>query len=123
MLNKINGILILGLIVTACGGGGSGDDSPALPELSIDSPAISEGNSGTTVLSFAVNLDQTDTADVSVDFATADDNASADSANAGSDYDAVNGSITIPAGSTSATIEVVINGDTDVDVSTARFLR
>lgn len=90
------------------------DSAIALTELTVDSPSISEGNSGTSQLSFSVNLNKTDGADVSVNFATADI-----SATAGSDYDAISGSLVIPAGNTSATINVTIYGDVDTESSEA----
>ncbi len=109
-MNKSSGILFLSLLVSACGGGSTEDEPPVLPALTIDSPAQSEGDSGTTQLSFTVSLDKIDDANVSIDYVTADDSASAVS-----DYVALSGSLTIPAGDTSGTITVTINGDTEVE--------
>ncbi|WP_425612697.1 putative Ig domain-containing protein [Xanthomonas vesicatoria] len=84
----------------------SNDD---LPSLSINDVSVNEGDSGTTNATFTVSLSQPAGAGgVSFDIATA-----AGSATAGVDY--VNASLTgqtIPAGSSSATFTVLINGDT-----------
>ncbi len=100
-------MLCMATLLLACGGGGGGG---GLPELSVDSPSISEGDSGTSNLIFTATLSQTDAADVTVEYATTDDTASA-----GSDYTANNGTLTIPAGSSSATLTISINGDTDIE--------
>lgn len=78
------------------------------PLLSIDDAAIIEGNSGTRSLVFSVKLSYASAGAVRYDIATADG-----SARAGSDYVArsLSGE-TIPAGQTSRTFAVTINGDT-----------
>lgn len=80
----------------------------APPVLSIDDAAITEGNSGTRPLVFTVRLSYASAGAVRYDIATADG-----SARAGSDYVArsLDGE-TIPAGQTSRTFAVTINGDT-----------
>lgn len=110
-------LAILTGTISACGGGGGGEPAPApvpvppaLTELTTDNPSISEGNSGTSQLDFSVNLDKADTSDISVDYATADNTATA-----GSDYVTATGTLVIPAGSTSATISVTVTGDFDVE--------
>src|SRR5262249_5691845 len=55
-----------------------------------------------------VSLDRAETAPVSVDFATADDTATATS-----DYTAANGTPTFAPGETTTTITVQVNGDTE----------
>lgn len=101
-------VTAISVVVSGCGAAQEADS--ALTELTIDSPAQSEGDSGTTQLSFSVSLDKIDDADVSIDYVTADDSASA-----ASDYVALNGSLIIPAGDTSGTIAVTINGDIEVE--------
>ena len=54
---------------------------PPLPTLSIADASVTEGNAGTTQLSFTVTLSQAATAPVTVHYATADGTATA-----GSDY-------------------------------------
>jgi hypothetical protein len=84
------------------------DDS--LPQLSINNVSVSEGNSGTKLASFTVTRSGATTSSVSVTYATANGTATA-----GSDYVALGGSVTFPAGSTSQTLNVTVNGDTTVE--------
>ncbi|MBF0491760.1 MAG: hypothetical protein HQM15_03170 [Deltaproteobacteria bacterium] len=85
-------------------------DNDSQPSISIDNPSVSEGNSGTTPLTFTVSLSNLSTQDVSVYYATADGTATA-----GSDYSAAHGTLTFAAGETSKTIQVSVNGDTTVE--------
>ncbi len=78
-----------------------------IPSLSIDDVSVAEGDAGTHNAVFTVSLSGISIADVSVDFTTANGTAKS-----GSDYTAVSGTVTIFAGSTSATITVPILGDT-----------
>jgi hypothetical protein len=95
-------------IATAAATGTIQDDD-ALPALSMAHVSIPEGNVGTSSMNFVVNLTPVSGRDVSFTRATAD--ASATVAN--NDYVALAaGSITIPAGQTSVSIPVTINGDT-----------
>jgi hypothetical protein len=68
--------------------------------------AVLEGDSGTTDLVFTVTLSPAATAQVTVDYATADGTAAA-----GSDYVATSGALTFDAGVTSQTLAVQIIGD------------
>ena len=82
--------------------------SIGLPKLSITDASVTEGDNGTTTLSFTVTLSALANGDVDVNYSTGDG-----SAMAGSDYiAATNGTLVIPAGSTSAAIAVSILGDT-----------
>jgi hypothetical protein len=81
-----------------------------LPTISVAGASVSEEDSGTAPLAFAVALSAAFHRDVTVRYTTADDTATA-----GSDYEAVSGTLTIPAGSTAATIEVPVNGDAAVE--------
>ena len=72
------------------------DLEPAAPSVSIDDAAVSEGNEGAT-LTFPVTLNAPSGADVAVDYATSDGTA-----DAGTDYEATSGTLTIPAGETTA---------------------
>src|SRR5207249_219805 len=77
------------------------------PRISITpSMSRSEGNTGQTPFAFAVTLSSAYDAQVTVGWATADGTATA-----GSDYQAASGTLTIPAGQTSGTITVLVNGD------------
>ncbi len=77
-----------------------------LPGISIGDIQIAEGNAGTTVAVLNVTLSEQAALDVSVDFATNDDTAVA-----GTDYASTSGTLTIPAGLTSGTIDVSVFGD------------
>jgi cysteine-rich repeat protein len=81
------------------------DDSPL---LSIANVSVTEGDSGTRMATFTVQLSQAATVPVSYDIATANGTAMA-----GSDYEANSLTAeTIPVGSNSRTFVVTINGDT-----------
>jgi hypothetical protein len=85
--------------------------------LSISSPTVTEGNSGMTNAVFNVTLASPSSRDVTVDYSTADLDPSEEywyggtTATAGVDYTAALGTLTIPAGQTSATISVPVIGD------------
>jgi cysteine-rich repeat protein len=88
----------------------SNDDTPA---LSIADVATAEGNSGTKLLTFTVSLSGPTSSAVSYTIATSNGTATA-----GSDYVASSLSgQTIPAGQTSKSFAVTINGDTTFEPS------
>jgi chitinase len=93
---------------------GAGDVPPpvVIPTLSIGDASITEGNAGTSQLSFTVKLSQAAIGPVTVHYSTADGTASA-----GSDYTALAGTLTFAAGETSKTISVPITGDSAVEAS------
>jgi cysteine-rich repeat protein len=81
------------------------DDSP--PQLSIANVSVTEGNSGTRLATFTVQLSRAASSPVSYNIATANGTATA-----GSDYEARSlVAETIPTGSSSRTFAVTINGD------------
>lgn len=84
--------------------------SPYAPSLSIDSISVSEGDSGTTIGVFAVSLSAATDLPVTVDYATGDGTA-----NAESDYVAVSGTLTFAPGTTTQLVEVLVKGDTQVE--------
>lgn len=88
------------------------DDTP-LPALSIASSSVTEGNSGTVNLSFTVTLSAASASAVTVRYDSADGTAVSTGAAAagGMDYSASSGTLTIPAGQTTGTISVPVNGD------------
>ena len=86
------------------------DDVATLPSLSVANVSKAEGNSGTSNLVFTVTLSQAAAAPVTVNYATSNLTATA-----GTDYVATSGTVTIPAGSTTGTFNVVVNGDTTVE--------
>jgi methionine-rich copper-binding protein CopC len=81
--------------------------SDLLPTLSVSDASILEGNSGVQTLSFEVRLSNAISEDVTVRYATVDGTATA-----GTDYTAKNGILTIPAGQTTATIQIPVLSDT-----------
>ena len=85
------------------------DDTPT---LTIDSPRVAEGNSGTTEMAFTVTLSPASTGQVTVDWADVGDST----AESGSDYTALaGGTLTFAAGETSKTIAVEVLGDGTVE--------
>ncbi|MBM7789208.1 choice-of-anchor P family protein [Tenggerimyces flavus] len=86
------------------------DDRELQPALSVGDVSVDEGDTGTTAATFAVRLDRVATGPVSVGYETADGSAVAPG-----DYTDSAGQVTIPAGSTSATFNVPVVGDTAVE--------
>jgi predicted outer membrane repeat protein len=77
-----------------------------MPMLAIRDVTVLEGNTGTTSVVFTISLSAASDQPVTVAYATADGTATA-----GSDYVAASGTLTIPAGQTTGTITVPVNGD------------
>lgn len=94
-------------IATATGTGTIQNDDAA-PNLSVNDVSLAEGNAGTTTFSFTVSLSAPAPAGgVTFDIATANNTATA-----GSDYTAATLTAqTIPAGSSTYTFSVNVNGD------------
>ena len=79
-----------------------------LPVLSIDSPYVDEGDSGSANLTFTVTLSAASTSQVTVQYA----DAGTGTATSGTDYTALTaGMLTFAAGTTSQTIAVSVTGD------------
>ncbi|MEP3480196.1 MAG: Calx-beta domain-containing protein [Fuerstiella sp.] len=88
------------------------DDSA---EISVTGGTVTEGDSGTTNITFTITLDQTVATPISIDFATTANSASATD----NDYEAESGTLNFAAnvaGSQSQTVTVVVNGDTKVEL-------
>ncbi len=81
------------------------DDEPVI-YLANSYVSVIEGNTGTTAMTFTVNLSTAYDAPVTVNFATSDG-----SAIAGSDYVAASGAVTFAAGQTSLPVTVMVSGD------------
>jgi len=81
-------------------------ESATTPLVTIDDVTVTEGNSGTRNAVFTARLSAASSQAVAVNYATANG-----SATAGSDYQFVSGTLTIPAGQTTETFIVRINGD------------
>lgn len=85
----------------------------ALPTLTITAPAATaEGNAGTQGFAFTVAMSAPSANTVTVGYSTIDG-----SANAGSDYVALSGTLTFAPGQTSQQVSVLVNGDLTVEIS------
>lgn len=92
-------------------GTGSIVDSDPVPTVTLNNVSVAEGNSGTAQANFGVALSSPSGKLIQLMYSTADI-----SATAGSDYQAVsNVLLSIPAGSSSASISVPVNGDTVIE--------
>ena len=83
------------------------------PTVSIDSPSVTEGDSGSTTLTFTATLSAASVQQVTVAYA----DATTGTATSGTDYTAITGgTLTFPAGTTSQTFDVAVTGDTTDEV-------
>lgn len=87
------------------------------PGITINDVTKVEGNSGSATAVFIVTLSAASAGDVSVDYATVDD-----AATAGFDYTGVSGTLTIASGDLTGTIEVPILGDTLDEIDETYFV-
>ena len=84
-------------------------DDDGAPALSIDSPSVTEGDSGSAHLTFTVSLSPVSGRQVTVNYAE----GVGGTATSGTDYTALPaGTLTFAAGATSQTITVAVTGDT-----------
>ncbi len=84
------------------------NDNDDPPTLAIDSPSVTEGNSGTATLSYTVTLTGGTEREVTVRYA-----GSGGTATSGADYDAITaGTLTFAPGTTTQPINVTVRGDT-----------
>ena len=93
------------------------DDPEPVGSVAIDDVTIAEGNSGTRVATFTVTRSG-GTAAFAVDFATADNSATA----ADHDYVAASGTLNFGSGVNTRTISVTVNGDTRFESDEAFFV-
>jgi hypothetical protein len=93
-------------ILDGSGTGTITDDDP-IPDVSIDDQSITEGNAGTSTLTFNVTLSHASSDTVSVDYTTNDGTATAGDG----DYVAATGTVTFNPGQTAQTVDVTVNGD------------
>ncbi|HKS08021.1 MAG TPA: Calx-beta domain-containing protein [Pyrinomonadaceae bacterium] len=85
--------------------------------LAVNDLNITEGASGTSVANFTVSLSGASSDTVTVNYATANDTAVA-----GSDYVAANGTLTFTPGQQSQTVSVTINGDATFEPTESFFV-
>jgi Calx-beta domain/FG-GAP-like repeat len=81
-------------------------DNDPPPHLSINDVSVTEGNASVAAATLTATLTQVSGKPITVQYATADG-----SAVAGNDYVSKSGTLTIPAGSLSASVSVNVNGD------------
>jgi hypothetical protein len=87
-------------------------------DIGIDSPSVAEGNSGTTTLPFTIGRTRDTGSQIILQYQSEDGTATAPP-----DYVSLpSTSLTIPAGATSASVNVTVNGDTDVEDDEYFFL-
>ena len=110
---------VIGAIVTDGQGQGTIVNDDAAPTLTINDVSLNEGNTGTTTYTFTVNLSAPAPAGgVTFDIATANSTAIAPG-----DYTAkLLTSQTIPAGSSTYTFDVLVNGDTTPETDETFFV-
>ena len=93
---------------TASTGTGTITDNDGAPSLSIDSPRVTEGDTGEKNLTFTATLSVASGQQVTVDYA----DATTGTATSGTDYTAITGgTLTFPAGTISQTFDVAVTGD------------
>jgi hypothetical protein len=92
------------------------DASEELPNFSISDVSVNEGDSGTTPLTFTVDLSAPSDVPTTVNFATANDSADA------ADYQSISGDLTFSPGETSKTMTVLINGDLTLESNEMLFV-
>ncbi len=81
-------------------------DNDATPSVGINNATVTEGDVGTVTATFTATLSAVSGRTVTVDYATADITATAPT-----DYAAASGTLTFPAGTTTRTIPIAVQGD------------
>jgi hypothetical protein len=119
-LNHGRSVAILAAVATAASGLFVAAAPPAAAagvEASVSDAGGPEGDAGTSTLSFDITLGSAAFGTVVVSYSTADG-----SAVAGTDYVAKSGTVSFAPGELSKTVEVTVNGDTDVEPNEWFFL-
>lgn len=108
--------------------GFAGEDGPgqlsatntifAYTAIAVSNASVIEGNSGITNMVFTVMLSSPSPDDVTVDFFVSDGTATT----ADNDYVTTNGTLWFPAGETTASVVVPVNGDTVIEPDETLFL-
>jgi hypothetical protein len=98
-------------------GQGTITDNDNPPTLSINDVSVAEGDAGTTSADFTVTLSAASAFTVTVNYATADNTATA-----GSDYQAATSTLTFNPGETTKTVSVLVNGDTTFEQNETFFV-
>ncbi len=87
--------------------------------ISINNPTVAETNTGTTTMTFDIQMSNPSDADVSVNYATVDNTATITD----NDYASTSGVITFAAGQTTKQVSVTINGDCKSETDEMFILR
>lgn len=118
-------VAILSALLSGCGGGGGSDGGSGNPgggssavDISVSSPTITEGDTGSGSLDFIVTLSGPSSEALSFDYATADGSATL----ADNDYVAAAATFLIPANTTQQTISITIVHDTRVEADETLLL-
>lgn len=90
------------------------DEVIVVPDVSITDSTVQEGDSGTETAVFTVTLSAVSTLTATVDYATADETAES-----GSDYTPLTGTLVFAPGVLTQTITITITGDTQVETDEA----
>ena len=98
-------------------GVGTITDDDSQPTLSINDVTVTEGNAGTVNATFTITLSQASGQTVSVQYATADNTATA-----GSDYAGTSGTATFTPSQTTQQVSVAVNGDTGFEANETFFV-
>jgi flagellar biosynthesis protein FliQ len=98
-------------------GAGTITNDDTAPTLAISDVTVAEGNSGTTSAVFTVTLTGPTGLPATVDFATANNTATA-----GTDYTSAAGTLTFAPGTTTQQITVAVTGDTVFEANESFFL-
>lgn len=94
------------LFCSACGKSSGGDPAPAnLPSLKINDVQQQRNDFSPVTFHFVVSLDKVSSKEVKVDYSTVDGNTT------GNEYTKNSGTLTIPANSKSANIDIIVKGD------------
>jgi hypothetical protein len=93
--------------VADASGQGTITNDDQVPDISIADQSVTEGDAGTSTLTFNVTLSNPSDQTVSVDYATTDGTATT----ADGDYDAATNTVTFDPGQTAKTVDVTVNGD------------
>jgi hypothetical protein len=106
----------IGLALTGCGGGGGGGSSPPVTvnlDASVPVQMLEGADAGVALLEFTVRLSDAAEGALSINYSTADLDATglASCNDAGADFVASAGTLTIPSGQTSGIIQVQVCGD------------
>lgn len=102
---------------------GTIDDNDGGPQIDIDNTTVFEGNAGTTNVIFNVTLSAPSEVPITVQYDTADGSGVDAATTADLDYQAVvAGTVTFAPGETVKSVNILVNGDTDVEANEHFFV-